>query len=188
MSNVVTRWRLYHYFVFISASSHQVAAVVEVVLVSSVVTRWRFYHYYVCVFQLPLTRWPRPWRWCCLSILRVYFSFLSPGGRGGGGGISVQYGHQVAFLSLLRVYFSFLSPGGRGRGGGISSSVVTRWCFYHYYVLYFSFLSPGGRGRGGGVGVQRSPSAIKEMLLNWCRAMTKEYDVCHVMPTDQILY
>ena len=68
------------------------------------------------------------------------------------------------------------------------SSVVTRWCFYHYYVLYFSFLSPGGRGRGGGVGVQRSPSAIKEMLLNWCRAMTKEYDVCHGMPTDQILY
>lgn len=32
---------------------------------------------------------------------------------------------------------------------------------------------PGG---GGGVAVQRSPSAIKQMLLDWCKAMTKDYD------------
>eukprot|EP00918_Siedleckia_nematoides_P012733 GHVU01027829.1.p1 GENE.GHVU01027829.1~~GHVU01027829.1.p1 ORF type:complete len:306 (-),score=44.91 GHVU01027829.1:2559-3476(-) len=33
----------------------------------------------------------------------------------------------------------------------------------------------GGRGRGG-VGVQRSPSTIKQMLLEWTKCMTKEYE------------
>ncbi|XP_013412517.1 smoothelin-like isoform X1 [Lingula anatina] len=38
-----------------------------------------------------------------------------------------------------------------------------------------NFLQAGaGRGRGGG-GVTRSPSAIKQMLLSWTQAMTKEY-------------
>ena len=45
-----------------------------------------------------------------------------------------------------------------------------------------SYLSApaGGAGRGGGgrVGVQRSPSAIKQMLLDWCKAMTAGYEVC----------
>lgn len=37
----------------------------------------------------------------------------------------------------------------------------------------------GGRGggRGGGTAVRRSPSAIKEMLLNWTKAMTAGYEV-----------
>jgi hypothetical protein len=37
-----------------------------------------------------------------------------------------------------------------------------------------NFLAPGGGG-GGRVTVQRSPSAIKEMLLNWCQMMTRDY-------------
>lgn len=50
-------------------------------------------------------------------------------------------------------------------------------------VCYFlpSFMTGGGRGggvgRGGGRGVTRSPSAIKEMLLNWTKAMTAGYEV-----------
>lgn len=44
-----------------------------------------------------------------------------------------------------------------------------------------SYMSGGGRGggvgRGGGRGVTRSPSAIKEMLLNWTKAMTAGYEV-----------
>ena len=42
-----------------------------------------------------------------------------------------------------------------------------------------SFLEAGGgQGAGGRVAVQRSPSAIKDMLLAWCKQMTKDYEVC----------
>ncbi|ELU02400.1 hypothetical protein CAPTEDRAFT_226302 [Capitella teleta] len=41
----------------------------------------------------------------------------------------------------------------------------------------------GGAGRGGGkVGVQRSPSAIKQMLLDWCKSKTTGYE--HVNVTN----
>lgn len=41
-----------------------------------------------------------------------------------------------------------------------------------------NFLGGGGNTGGGGgrVAVQRSPSAIKQMLLDWCKAMTREYE------------
>lgn len=41
-------------------------------------------------------------------------------------------------------------------------------------------LAPGGRGGGAGRGrggtVMRSPSAIKQMLIEWCKSKTKEYE------------
>ncbi|XP_063448651.1 uncharacterized protein LOC134728137 isoform X4 [Mytilus trossulus] len=42
----------------------------------------------------------------------------------------------------------------------------------------FMAAGRGGRGggRGGGTAVRRSPSAIKEMLLNWTKAMTAGYE------------
>ncbi|CAC5367159.1 Smoothelin,Smoothelin-like protein 1 [Mytilus coruscus] len=40
-----------------------------------------------------------------------------------------------------------------------------------------NFMAGGrGGGRGGGTAVRRSPSAIKEMLLNWTKAMTAGYE------------
>jgi len=43
-------------------------------------------------------------------------------------------------------------------------------------------LAPGaGRGGGGGGGgggrIMRSPSAVKQMLLEWCKSKTRGYEV-----------
>jgi hypothetical protein len=43
-----------------------------------------------------------------------------------------------------------------------------------------SYMAGGGRGGGvgrGGGRVTRSPSAIKDMLLTWTKAMTAGYEV-----------
>lgn len=46
-------------------------------------------------------------------------------------------------------------------------------------VDVFVFQSLGAPGGGKGGAMMRSPSAIKTMLLEWCKAMTREYiDVC----------
>ena len=37
--------------------------------------------------------------------------------------------------------------------------------------------SPAGRGRGGKVAIQRSPSAIKDMLLAWVKQQVDGYPV-----------
>ena len=49
---------------------------------------------------------------------------------------------------------------------------------YHLSYLAAPAASAGRGGGGGRVGVQRSPSAIKQMLLDWCKAMTTGYEVC----------
>ena len=48
---------------------------------------------------------------------------------------------------------------------------LTHWCLF-----YWRNLAPGG---GGGRALVRSPSAIKQMLLDWTKAMTQEYEVTH---------
>ena len=45
------------------------------------------------------------------------------------------------------------------------------WRSSFIWNYLFSSLAPAGRGRG----VTRSPSAIKQMLLEWTKAMTQEY-------------
>jgi len=56
--------------------------------------------------------------------------------------------------------------------------VIVTLVLYVVDVLFFQSL-----GAGGKTGVMmRSPSAIKTMLLEWCKAMTREYiDVCKVI-------
>lgn len=47
-------------------------------------------------------------------------------------------------------------------------------------VIRWGGGSAGGATAGGGGGgskVVRNPSAIKQMLLDWCKAMTAEYEV-----------
>ena len=55
------------------------------------------------------------------------------------------------------------------------------FCLLCLHGLLFSHQSFGGAGggvgRGGGRALTRSPSAIKEMLLNWTKAMTAGYEV-----------
>lgn len=64
----------------------------------------------------------------------------------------------------------------------MSGAVVVNVSYTCLVLMYLSFASvlwccsAGGGGSSGKV-MTRSPSAIKQMLLDWCKAMTREYEV-----------
>ncbi|KAK3084547.1 hypothetical protein FSP39_015151 [Pinctada imbricata] len=63
---------------------------------------------------------------------------------------------------------------------------VQEYEFFTYMILFPLSVGPAGRGGGGGGGraLMRSPSAIKQMLLEWTKAMTKEYQEYGVEVTN----
>lgn len=49
---------------------------------------------------------------------------------------------------------------------------------FHYTSLLLASLSLRSEGGGKKVTIERSPSSIKQMLLDWCARQVRDYPVC----------